>query len=174
MFLMLTEEHRKEALSRAYVQAVGAKAGVIVGIKDRGYDYGIDGSFHEVSLMNGRRTETGIALDFQLKATTCIDTREEFIYYSLDADTINLLASRTKRANVSPAILIVLSLPSQPDEWIQLSEKELILRNCCYWTFISSLTNNLYSATVKIPRSQLFTPEALHDLLEKISNRTLV
>jgi hypothetical protein len=168
---MLTEEHSKEDLSRAYVQAVGAKAGVIVSLKDRSHDYGIDGSFHEVSILNGRRVESGTTLDFQLKATTSIHIREDFVCHHLDASTVNLLASRSNRAYATPAILIILSLPSLPDEWLQLSEKELILRNCCYWSFISSLTANLYSATVQIPRGQLFTPEALNNLLRKVSNR---
>jgi hypothetical protein len=166
---MLTEEHRKEDLSRAYIQAVSAKAGVIVSLKDRSHDYGIDGSFHNVSLLNGQRFESGITLDFQLKATTGISLHGDYVHYQLDAKTIHLLGSRVNRAYATRAILIVLSLPAQSDEWFQLSEKELILKNCCYWSFISSLTTNLYSATQKIPRSQLFTPEALNDLLINVS-----
>ncbi|MFI5344058.1 MAG: hypothetical protein ACHQUC_07550, partial [Chlamydiales bacterium] len=46
---MLMDEHRKEDFSRAYILAVAAKAGVIVSINDRNHDYGIDGSFHQVS-----------------------------------------------------------------------------------------------------------------------------
>ena len=37
---MLIQEHIKEDLSRSYVQAVGAMAGVIVDM-NRGHDYGI-------------------------------------------------------------------------------------------------------------------------------------
>ncbi len=171
---MLTQEHSKEDLSRAYVQAVSAKAGVIISINDRSHDYGIDGSFHEVSILNGRRVESGITLDFQLKSTTRLEIREDFVYHQLDSKTINLLASRLKRPYVTSAILIVFSLPMHPDEWLQLSEKELVLRNCCYWFSFSSLTTNLYSATVQIPRSQLFTPEELTNLLRKISDGSLV
>lgn len=171
---MITEEHSKEDLSRAYVQAVGARAGVIVSINERSHDYGIDGSFHEVTLLNGRRIESGNTLDFQLKATTHIDIQEDYVCFKIDSNTINLLASRTHRPRPTPAILIILSLPSDTNEWLQLSEKELILRNCCYWSSISSLTTNLYSATVKIPRYQLFTPEELSNLLRKISDGVLV
>jgi hypothetical protein len=56
---MLTEEHGKEDLSRAYVQAVGARAGIIVSLNRRGHDYGIDGSFHQVSILDGNRVESG-------------------------------------------------------------------------------------------------------------------
>lgn len=171
---MLTSEHIKEDLSRAYVQAVGAKAGVIVNIGERGHDYGIDGSFHEVSLLDGRRIESGITLDFQLKATTRLKTYDDCVVFNLDAKTINLLANRVNRPCATPAILIVLSMPSSPDEWLRLSERELVLKNCCYWSHVSSLTNNLYTAKHKILRSQLFTPVALKDLLEQISKGVLI
>jgi hypothetical protein len=171
---MLTEEHSKEDLSRAYVQAVGARAGVIVSLNSRGHDYGIDGSFHQVSILDGNRVESGWTLDFQLKATTRINMQEDFVQYQLDADTMNLLASRIKKPRATPAILIILSLPTQSEEWLQLSEEALILKNCCYWTRISSFTSNLYTVTHKIPRSQLFTPEKLRGLLEEISNEVLI
>ena len=165
---MLTENHSKEGLSRAYVQAVGAKAGAIVSINERGYDYGIDGSFHEVSIIGGQRMESGMTLDFQLKATSHVDRREGLIYYQLDARTVNLLASRLQKPHTTPAILILFCLPTQSGEWLQISEEELILRNCCYWSSISSLTINSHSATVQIPRCQLFTPDKLKTLLLKI------
>lgn len=171
---MLTEEHSKEDLSRAYVQAVAAIAGVIVSINGRSHDYGMDGSFHEVSLLNGRRVGSGVTLDFQLKATTRIDVHDDFVSFNLDADTINLLASRIDNPCATPAILIVLSLPKESQEWLKLSEGELILKNCCYWSYISSLTNNLYTATQKISRGQLFTPEALNNLLGQISKRVFI
>jgi hypothetical protein len=171
---MLTEEHCKEDLSRAYIQAVAAIAGVIVSVNSRSHDYGVDGSFHEVSLLNGRRVESGITLDFQLKASTCIDIRDDFVSFKLDADTINLLAARVNNPCATSAILIVLSLPKESQEWLKLSEEELVLKNCCYWSHISSLTNNLYTATQKISRDQLFTPKALNNLLEQLSKRVFI
>jgi len=166
---MLTEEHAKEGLSRAYVQAVGAKAQVLVSINDRSHDYGMDGSFHDVSILNGKRVESGTKIDFQLKATSIDVVRDEHVQFSVDADLMNLLASRAKTPYSTRAILIVLCLPAQSEEWLELSEKELILRKCCYWTSISSFTSNLYSATIKIPRSQVLMPETVRELLGKIS-----
>jgi len=106
---MLTEEHVKEDLSRSYVQAVGAMAGAIVSINDRGLDYGMDGSFHEVSIIDGYRVESGITLDFQLKATTRIITHDECVQFSLDVRTVNMLAARSQRCFSTPAILIILN-----------------------------------------------------------------
>jgi hypothetical protein len=65
---MMTGQHIEEGLSRAYVMAVAARAGV--NINWREFDYGVDGTFCRVSNRNGRLTEDGVALDYQLKAST--------------------------------------------------------------------------------------------------------
>lgn len=166
---MLTDEHRKEDFSRAYVLAVAAKSGVIVSINDRNHDYGIDGSFHQVSIIDGRRVESGVNIDFQLKATSRDIIKEEYVSFTVDANTNNSLALRQGKPHCSPVILIVLCMPPEPEEWLKLSEDELILRKCCYWSKISSFTSNLNSCIIEIPRSQMFTPEALEQLLGKIT-----
>ena len=166
---MLTEEHRKEDLSRAYVLAIAAKAGVIVSINDRNHDYGIDGSFHEVSIIDGRRVESGTTIDFQLKATSRDIIREEYVSFTMEARMNNHIAQRHERLHCTSVILIVLCLPSQSEEWLQLSEDELTLRKCCYWSKISSFTSNLNTCIIEMPRSQIFTPEALQQMLGKTS-----
>jgi len=166
---MLTEEHTKERLSRAYIQAIGARAGVIVSLKERCQDYGIDGSFHEVALCDGRRRESGTTLDFQLKATSRQIVQGEYVSFPLEADVVNFLALRGRQPHTTPVILIVLSLPARAEEWLELSEEALVLKRCCYWVAISSLTPNVYSANIKIPRTQILTPEAIHNLLKKVS-----
>ncbi|HSX03300.1 MAG TPA: DUF4365 domain-containing protein [Rhabdochlamydiaceae bacterium] len=171
---MITHAHAKEDLGRSYVQAVGAKAGLIVSINGRSHDYGIDGTFHQVALLHGKLIESGINLDFQLKSTTVAFTKDEYICFPLDVHTVNLLSYRSTQNKATPAILILYSLPAEPEKWLEQSENELIQRNCCYWSFFSSFTTNIYSATVKIPRSQMLTPEALQDLLEQISCGMLV
>lgn len=172
---MILEEHIKEDLSRAYVLAVGAKAGAIVSIKDRSHDYGIDGTFYEVDITGKQRFETGTVLDFQLKATTRAIFQDDFVSYSLESRAFNLLSHRSRRPYSAPAILILLALPSESEKWLEISEKELVLRSCCYWAIISSIkTTNIFSVTVKIPRSQVLTSEALKTLLRKTSTRELV
>jgi hypothetical protein len=171
---MITQSHTQEDLSRAYVQAVGAKAGLIANMSGRSHDYGIDGSFHQVIELNGKRMESGVTLDFQLKSTTRAIVHDDCVSFPLDADAVNLLAYRNKQAKITPAILILFSMPSVPEKWLALSENELILRNCCYWSFFSSFTTNIYSATVKIPRHQTLTPEALKGLFLNISSKVPV
>lgn len=171
---MLTEEHAKEGLSRAYVQAVASQAGVIVSLKERSQDYGIDGSFHEVLIIKGRRRESGATLDFQLKATHRASLQDDFVVCNIDADTVNLLARRSSQPQLTQAILIICCLPVEKEQRLEISEREMSLRKCCYWCFISELTTNSHSATVRIPRSQVFSPEALTSLLKKVPERLLV
>ncbi len=166
---MTTEEHRKEDLSRAFVQAIAAKAGMTVTINGRSHDYGIDGQFHKVSIINGKFHETGINLDFQTKATTKFNYQKDCIRYELEASTHNMLSERSRRPRATPAILIILCLPPQSDEWFSLSEKNLILKNCCYWSRINSpKTLNSSSITISIPTSRLLSPESLIQLLDNI------
>ena len=169
---MMTEEHCKEDLSRAFVQAIAAKAGMTVTIEGRGHDYGIDGQFHQISIFNGRYRETGINLDFQAKATTKFSLQEGYVRYALDASIYNMLSERSHRSRATPTILIVLCLPQESKEWFNLSEKALILKNCCYWMRIKGeLTSNTSTITVQIPKDQLLSPDSLIKLLNSIEER---
>lgn len=166
---MITEQHRKEGLSRAFIQAIAAKAGMTVSINAASHDYGIDGQFHKVSTLGKKLKETGINLDFQLKATTDFSIQEKSVQYSLDSSTYNMLSQRS-HPRVTPAILILLCLPKDPREWFQISEKSLVLKNCCYWTRINSgTTSNTASVTIQIPTNNFLSPESLMLLMDNIS-----
>jgi hypothetical protein len=168
---MITEEHKKENLSRAHIQAVAARAGVNVSINDRSHDYGIDGEFYQISIVKGKRMESGIGLHFQLKSTTKFTKNDQYVHYEVNASTYNMLALRADKPRATPAILLVLCLPKNHDDQFNISEDELILRNCCYWHLIeTNETENKNSVVIKIPRSRLFTPDALVALLKQIEN----
>ena len=65
---MLTENHIKEGLSRAYILAVAHRAGFNCSLRE--FDYGIDGTFHDIKIVNGRHVESGYRIDFQAKAVS--------------------------------------------------------------------------------------------------------
>ena len=168
---MITEEHKKESLSRAFVQAIAAKAQLSVSINDRSHDYGIDGAFHKIAIINNKRVEQGIALDFQLKATTHFTKNEKIIKYELDVNSLNMLADRMQKSYVTPAILILLCMPKDSESWFSMSEDELILKNCCYWACIDkNKSSNTRTVTIEISRKQLLSPMEINrifDLLEQ-------
>lgn len=168
---MITEGHAKENLSRAYVLAVAAKAGIVIKMGDRSHDYGIDGDFHQVSIIRGARKESGITLHFQLKSTTNFVKTGEYIRYELDAQTHAALADRAKQVRAVPAVLLVLCLPNDPLDQFSIGEEELIIRNCCYWHFVSAdFVKNKRSVTIEIPRQNMLTPKNLNHLLQQIEH----
>ncbi len=168
---MITTQHIEEDLSRAYVQAIAARAGVNLALRDRSHDYGIDGTFHQVSYHDAGREESGFSLDFQLKASINAAVDNQHVTYDLDAKAFNSLVERAARKNTCPAILILLVLPENSNEWLALSEAQLVLKRCCYWTTITgAATSNAASKRIIIPRSHLLTPEKVASLIQAVEN----
>src|SRR6266540_1171156 len=155
---MITDEHIKEGLSRAYILAVAHRAGFNCDV--RGFDYGLDGTFIEVAdLPTGGKCESGFKLDFQAKASTRVVRNNGFVTYPLNADAYNRLVMPRSG---TPRVLIVLELPNDPDEWLAIDEAQLVLQNCAWWHSLTGEppTDNTSSKTIHIPRTQLFSVPA--------------
>jgi hypothetical protein len=84
---LITQQHTQECLSFAYVQAVAGMAGVNLSAQ-RTHDYGVDGSFRAVVILPYRRVESGVSVDFQMKATTNWEYDGTDIAYDLEAKII--------------------------------------------------------------------------------------
>lgn len=158
-------DHIKERLSNAYVSAVAAGAGAT--FTPKAPEYGTDAFIQPVKrLPNGRYTETGFLFMCQLKATTTSELTDSYVVYDMEVDAYNKLA---RWEGNSPCILVPFRLPENCDEWLTLDEEHLLLRTCCYWTRIpDSPSTNRSSQRIRIPRTQIFTPEAVIELLEKV------
>jgi hypothetical protein len=63
---LLTKNHRQEALSRAYIQAVAARCGMSCSFRD--FDYGIDVTVHEIKRRGEHYAEWAVSLDIQAKS----------------------------------------------------------------------------------------------------------
>src|SRR4051812_7641718 len=103
---MLTRAHRQEALSRAYVRAIAAQAGV--GVSEPESDYGIDISLHPITLRNQRRRDIGPQLDLQLKSTTRAGVGATHLTYDLEVVNYDDLREAPEQG---ARILVVLVLP---------------------------------------------------------------
>ena len=78
--------------------------------------------------------------------------------------TYNDIVARPPEA--VPLILIVLCLPEDEGGWLQATEIQTTLKNCCYWFKPSGgVTPNLGSIRIRIPRRNLLTAASLTDLL---------
>jgi Domain of unknown function (DUF4365) len=162
---MLPRNLRQEAMSRAYVQAVAARAGLITTVP--GADFGIDLCLHTVEL-RGRRCGPGaVQLDLQLKSTTRAQVRGEHLYYDLDVKNYDDLRAP---APLCPRLLTVLVLPELEDEWLNQTAEELILRRCAYWLWLGGAGPTTATTTVRvqIPLDHVFSVAAVQAIVARL------
>lgn len=160
--MAIPREHRMEQLHNAYVTAVSAIGGATFDPPKQ--DYGIDGRISEVRRFpDGTYQATNWLFNCQLKATTDFRIRDDIITYEMEVDAYNRFV--TNKGGVS-RILIVYCLPKEWENWLCINEEELILKHCCYWIALSGEpSENSRSKTIYIPRKNLFTPEAVQNII---------
>jgi Domain of unknown function (DUF4365) len=162
---LLTRNHRQEALSRAYVQAIAACCGMSVSIPQ--HDYGIDMILNEIEISNRVRRESGRRIDVQAKATTRAQATGNLIRFDLDVRSYDLLRQPTPG---NMRILVVLLLPADERNWCAQSEKELVLRRCAYWFSLEGQPPCRHRRSVRVflPRANLFSADALSALINRM------
>ncbi|HJZ54634.1 MAG TPA: DUF4365 domain-containing protein [Gemmataceae bacterium] len=153
-----------ESLSRAYVQAVAAQAGLNYSV--HAYDYGIDITLREIVDVGGRYIDSGMLIDVQLKSTTQVIEFETEIKYDLDVRTYDHLRSESAK---TLRVLVVLALPAEESEWLTQSVEALCLRRCAYWLVLRGAPATEASSTVRItiPVGNVLTESALQDLIRR-------
>ena len=163
---MLTRNHRQEALSRAYVQAIAGRCGLTCSLRE--FDYGIDLTLHDILRRAHRHMESGFKLDIQAKSTTTRNLTATDVLYDLDVKTYDDL--RDPQVGC-PRILVLLVLPEDEAQWTEQTEDHLLLRHAAYWLSLKGQgpTKNQKTVRVQLPRSQLFSVPVLESLMGKIS-----
>jgi hypothetical protein len=165
---MLPRNQRQEALSRAYVRAVAAQAGVAV--SDPESDYGIDMMLRAVTVRDGRRRDVGPQIDLQIKSTTRADVGETHLTYDLPVVNYDDL----READASPPRwLVVLVMPDDEALWLGQSPEELTLRHCAYWLSLAGQPATTSTSTVRVtlPLVNVFSPAALHAAIRSLLAR---
>jgi Domain of unknown function (DUF4365) len=143
---MLTVQHSKELLSRAHLQALAAAARLNLEFRSDQtpeFDYGVDGSFRPIEIVDGLRIDSGCPLDFQLKSSGDWQHTDGYIVYDLESKSYNKLVSRESRA--TPYILILLCLPQNVSDAVVLSTSGLSQSNYYYEKIVSSMCPSLPS-----------------------------
>jgi hypothetical protein len=130
-------------------------------------DYGIDLTLRAVDENNGF-VDAGVLLDLQLKATINADTSDPAtIGYDLRVVDYDKL----RRSDVPvPRILVVLELPADESAWITQTVEELILRRAAFWISLRGRDATKVTTTtrVRLPRTNVFTPLSMTDLLARV------
>jgi hypothetical protein len=157
---MFPQQIIEELLSVAHVRAVAARAGVSISTFDK--DFGIDGTFRQITSIGNRRFTSGYALDFQLKSSINCFLEPEYIVYDLEVKTHNDLVHRRQASDATPCILILKVLPTDAEQWLTTNESGLFMGGACYWEYLrGELSENKQSVRIRISRTQELYPESL-------------
>jgi hypothetical protein len=122
-----------------------------------------------IAIQEHQYFDHGPQLDIQLKSTTTAEVREAEVIYDLEVRAYNLL--RQDIFPGRPRILVLLVLPEDESQWVSQSEDDLILRRCAYWICLrgAAPTTNQKTIRIAIPRSNLFSAEAVQRLMDEAS-----
>jgi Domain of unknown function (DUF4365) len=159
---------QKEEYSYAYISAVASAAGYSFQIAPRPLDLvGVDVTITGlVSPGSRRRTR----LDLQLKCTSQDLLNDDGIRFPLEIKNYNEL--RNTNPNDDPLLLIIVLVPEKVEDWLQQSETELCLKRWEDWVSLRGQpeTINQNKVTVFIPRTNVFSVNALKTLMQQIAN----
>jgi hypothetical protein len=158
-------------LSYAYLHAVASTAGFTCSLPTRLEDnLGIDVTLRTGTKLDPESIFYDFSVDIQLKATIKkLKTQQDRIEYSFRGiPQYNKLRSKN---NSNQRILILLMLPENKEEWLSISNKQLILKNAAYWVSLYGAfeSENSTRQTIYFPTSNLLTVKNLKDLMIKIS-----
>jgi hypothetical protein len=154
---------RKEQFSAAYVQAVATVAGYALG-RPAVDDDSVDCTFYTSGLERTRRRPR---LDAQLKCSARELLHGEHLAFPLSLKNYDDLRPEDV---LVPRILVVLLVPERLEDWLIQDERGLTMAHSAYWLSLRGLpaVPNQQTATVHVPRNQLFTPAALAAIMSRV------
>jgi hypothetical protein len=157
---------QKEEFSYAYIYAVASAAGYSFQRAIRPLDQvGVDVTITAVPETPESRRLT--LLDLQVKCTSRDVLTNDEIRYPLPIKNYEEL--RYNEHSV-PRILVVVVVPDHSEEWLHQSQEELCLKHCGYWVSLRGqpATQNQETLTVYLPRENIFTVDALKNMMQCI------
>ena len=155
---LLTARDEEERLSMAYAHAVAARAGYTTAV------YDLDRNGIDLRIQAGGAMRP--ALELQLKATINLRQADaESFSFALPVHNYNLLRKPTQ----TPQLLVILDLPRDEQQWLTITDDELVIRHLAYWLNLRDWaeTDNQHSVTVAIPKENRFDVAGLQDLMER-------
>ncbi len=161
----MTPEQQKEEISKAYLHAVAAICGYSVGTwtQDHG---GIDATVGAASTVGSGHLARP-KVDLQLKASARTDLEhDDYVSWQLELAHYDSL----RAAASIPHILVVLLLPQDIGQAVEHTVQQLMIRRCAYWVKMTGMEAAAGdSKTVRIPKRNVFAPDALREILTKVS-----
>ena len=151
---------RQEQLSKACLQIL---------VFDAGYNlsqpmvdaYGVDGAIIAPAELGTKQ------VDYQLKATTRYEIRGTELAYDLRVADYNRLIPVTD----IPRVLLLYTMPADPDQWLMQSETETCLRHCLYWLSLRGRPASFNASTerVYVPRANFLDQAGLVNMFRQLT-----
>jgi hypothetical protein len=164
----VTENEQKQQLSVAYVHAVAAGAGYTCQVENVDDD-SVDVQIGAKGYLHNRSVICSPRIEIQLKATSSLQLKADYLSFPLGLKNYQELRVTT----LIPRLLLVLVLPRNPAEWLEMSEECMISRRCAYWASLLGMseTTNTSKISVRLPRSQQFDVGQLQGLMQRVSRQ---
>lgn len=166
----LAQNDIESELSYAYLHAVASRAGLNCKVENRhGDNYGVDAIVDHFGPIPDTYI-TDVSLRVQLKATINkgSEKNNHISYLFKGASQYDRLRTNCGQPH---RILIVLFLPKEPENWLHLSEQELLLKQAAYWVSLygaEAMAPDAASKTVYLPKNHLLTPQSINLLCQEI------
>lgn len=158
-------------LSYAYLHAVASVARASCQIATRLEDnHGIDANLSVFGPFDADPSRNEVDVKVQLKATkqTLAATFSHFSYPFSGLQQYN----RLRAVGSNPVkILILLQLPENDQNWLEISAEHLALKRCAYWLSLRGApeSQNQSSVSVYFPKNQIFSPVSLRSISECVA-----
>lgn len=153
-------QQQKEWFSRAFLAAVSAGAG-----------YRLVWPQDDVDGVDGTVRDSGVTVDFQLKATGSPKFTDGSLLFDLDVPTYRKLSG----VRTSPGYLLVVVIPADTADWMLHTTDKLELRHCGYWLDLTGMSATPNEATIrlKIPCKNTLTVAGLVDIMGRARQRAM-
>lgn len=151
---------RQEQLSKACLQVLVFDAGYNLS-QPMADTYGVDGTIVAQTPRGLRR------VDYQLKATTRYEVRGTDLAYDLRVEDYNRLIL----ADGASRVLLLYTMPADPDQWLTQSEAETCLRHCLYWVSLMGqpALSNVSTRRVYVPRANFLDQAGLVNMFRQLA-----
>lgn len=160
MGLVTPLNFRQEQLSKACLQVLVFDAGYNLSqpIVD---SYGADGAIISPGPHGVQQ------VDYQLKATTRYEIQGSDLAYDLRVADYNRLIPESEIRRV----LLLYTMPADPEQWLAQSEAETCLRHCLYWLSLRGrpASSNAYTERVYVPRANFLDQAGLVDMFRQLA-----
>jgi hypothetical protein len=159
------ETHKQEEFSRAYICALAAPLGFNEGnyrVDDDSVDVEYKAKYDITSKIRNPH------INFQLKCTKITFKDDGFLHFPLKIKNYNDLRGTNQ---AFPIYLVVLCVPENEEDWVEVKQEELLLRYSAYWVSLKDApqVKNKKSVTLKISKKQKFDKDIFKLLMDKTS-----